>query len=604
MPESTVPPRTWSSMIYDHEIDEARPMKVICIGAGISGILTGIRLPQQIENLELVIYDKNADVGGTWYENRYPGVRCDIPSPGYQLTFESNSQWSEFYASGAEIQNYMVNLAKRYDVYRFCKFNHELVEAKWLELPGKWEVTFRQVDTGKRVTDQADVIMLGMGLLNKWDWPKIPGLDKFKGTKVHTAKWDTSLDLKGKNVALIGAGSTGIQILPEIQPIVNRVDHYMKGKNWISPTGIGGDELARRKAETGNFKHSKEELELFKRSPEEYLKFRHKIENDIMQAPLAAFYGTPEQRKFHEMSIKHMREKLSSRPDVLEALMPDWAPGCRRLTPGPGYLEAICQPNVDYVSTPIKQIHENSIETIDGRTREVEIIICATGFDVSRQSGPKFFGQGGCDLYDVWNPIPEAYMSMCPPKMPNMFIYFGPNGGPMTGSTMLMLEWVCDYATAAIQKLQREYYKSMVVKPSANKAFSRHVDKFFAKTVFTQPCNSWFKRGTVDGRVVANWPGSGVHSRKTLLNPRWEDFDYEVMPEIEENVLGWMGNGMTVAQKNKTCATDYLELKQTVNRPKPVHPEYSVLSPPSFHQGQKSSERSQNGNAEQNGTAS
>jgi len=119
---------------------------------------------------------------------------------------------------------------------------------------------------------------------------------------------------------------------------------------------------------------------------QEYLKFRHKIENDIMQAPLAAFTGTPEQQQFHKMSIKHMQDKLAARPEILEALMPDWAPGCRRLTPGPGYLEACCQKNVDYVSTPIKEIHETSIETVDGRTREVDTIICATGFDVYVES--------------------------------------------------------------------------------------------------------------------------------------------------------------------------------------------------------------------------
>ncbi|KIX06719.1 uncharacterized protein Z518_04695 [Rhinocladiella mackenziei CBS 650.93] len=578
MPHSDQPTRTWSSMIYDHEIDELRHMEVICVGAGISGILTGIRLPQQIQNLELTIYEKNPEVGGTWYENTYPGVRCDIPSPGYQLTFESNSQWSEFYASGAEIQNYMVNLAKRYDVYRFCKFRRVVTAAKWLDGIGKWEVTCQNLETGESETDRCDVLMMGTGLLNKWDWPQIPGLDTFKGPKVHSARWDQSIELEDRDVALIGAGSTGIQILPAIQPIAKRVDHYMKGKNWISPVGIGGDELDRRNATEGNFKHAPEELDRFK-DPKEYLKFRHRIENDIMKAPLAAFYGTEEQKQFHVMSKRFMEEKLANRADILNALMPDWTPGCRRLTPGPGYLEACCQPNVDYVSTPIKRIHEDSIETVDGQIRKVDVIICATGFDVSHQTGPKITGQRGQDLHKLWDPIPEAYMSTCPPCMPNMFIYFGPNGGPMTGSTILMLEWVCDFAIAAIQKLQREYIKSLVVKPEANQDFSRHVDKFFAKTVFTQPCNSWFKRGTKDGRVVANWPGSGVHSRKALLNPRWEDFDYELMPEIEGNRLGWLGNGMTVAQRDGTWATDYLDLKQYINRPKPVHPEVSVESP-------------------------
>ncbi|KAH6988311.1 hypothetical protein BKA56DRAFT_477752 [Ilyonectria sp. MPI-CAGE-AT-0026] len=565
MPHDGSSKRDWKSMVFDHEIDEPRPIKVICIGAGISGILNGIRLPHHIKNLELVIYEKNHDLGGT----------C----PGYQLTFESNTQWSEFYASGPEIQQYMVNLAKRYDVYRFCKFNHTMTSAVWLEDIGKWEVTTHNSKTGEDVVDRSDVLLLGTGLLNKFSWPKIPGIEDFQGTKVHSANWDPSLDLKDREVALIGAGSTGIQILPAIQPIVKRVDHYMKGQNWISELGIGGDELVRRQAVVpGNFSHSQEELDTFK-DPEKYLEFRRKIEGDIMQPPLAAFIGTKEQKEFHAMSKSHMERKLAKRADILKALMPDWAPGCRRLTPGPGYLDACCEDNVDYVSTPIKRIHKDSIETVDGKVRKIDVLICATGFDVTRQSGPTIKGQGGVNLYDVWDPFPLAYMSICPPKMPNMFIYFGPNGGPMTGSTMLMLEWVCDYATAAISKLQREYYRSMVVKPSALDTWSRHVGLFFDKTVFTLGCVSWFKRGTEKGRVVANWPGSGVHSHKTLRNPRWEDFDYETMPEIEENFLGWLGNGLTTAQIMGEYATDYLDYKNSVDKPKPVNPEISVSAP-------------------------
>ncbi|KAF5556057.1 FAD NAD(P)-binding domain-containing protein [Fusarium napiforme] len=581
--------KSWDSMITDHEVDNPRPMKVICIGAGISGILTGIQLPHQIQNLELVIYEKNHDVGGTWLENKYPGVRCDIPSPGYQLTFESNTQWSEFYACGPEIQQYMVNLAKRYDVYRFCKFNHTMTSAKWLEDVGKWEVTCIN-GAQEAVVNQADVLLMCTGMLNKWTWPNIPGLDQYKGVKVHTANWDPSIQIHDKRIALIGAGSTGIQLLPQLQPVANRIDHYVKGQNWISPLGIGGDELLRRNAVGGNFAHSKEELDEFS-DEQQYLQFRHKIENDIMQPPLAAFKDTKEQKEFHKMSQEFMESKLKTRPDILEALMPDWAPGCRRLTPGPGYLDACCEANVEYISTPIKRVHENCIETVDGKKREIDLLICATGFDVSRQQGPKITGQGGRDLYDIWNPFPKAYMSMCPPQMPNMFIYFGPNGGPMTGSTMLMLEWVCDYAAASILKLQREYYRSMVIKPTAMDAFTRHAQKFFSKTVFSLGCTSWFKRGTEDGQIVANWPGSGVHSHKTLENPRWEDFDYEVMPEIRENILGWMGNGLTVAQAKRAFTTEYLDLKNSSSkRPKPVNPDISVSArfSPTAKNGSKS----------------
>ncbi|KAK5020752.1 hypothetical protein LTS07_011450 [Exophiala sideris] len=338
----------------------------------------------------------------------------------------------------------------------------------------------------------------------------------------------------------------------------------MKGKKWISLVGIGGDELARRSATSGN-------CGIYEVSTEDRKRYHAGATGGLLRHE--------EKKQFHVMSKKFMEDKLVGRPDILNAVMPDWSPGCRRLTPGPGYLEACCEPNVDYIFTPIKRVHTDSIETEDGKKRKVDVIICATGFDVSHRSGPKITGLGGRDLHDIWYPTPEAYMSMCPPSMPNLFIYFGPNGGPLTGSTILMLEWVCDYAIASIQKLQREFLKSMVVKSSAAKAFSTYVNKFFAKTVFIQP------RGTKDGRVVANWPGSGVHSRKALMNPRWEDFDYEMMQETEDKPLSWLGNGMTVGQRERTDVTDYLDQEQTINKPVPLNTDVSVESiQPASHQ--------------------
>ncbi|KAK5020921.1 hypothetical protein LTS07_011356 [Exophiala sideris] len=505
MPSSNEQPRDWATLIQDHEIDESRSIKVICVGAGISGILTGIRLPQQAQNLE--------------------------------LTFARRTQrFEELGTRTTTLESVAIFPARGISSRSRARLNgaSSTLAAPKSNNIGQLGETIRRLP-----------------LL--WNWPSIPGFETFKGPKVHTARLDTSLDLNDREVALIGAGLTGIQILPAIQPIVKRIDHYMKGKNWTSHVGIGGDELARRNAIFGNFKHSPEELD----------------------PPIAAFFGTDEQKQFHVMSKKFMEDKLVGRPDILKALMPEWTPGCRRSKPGPGDLEACCQPNVDYISTKIKQIHEDRIETGDVQIMKVDVILCATGFDVSHQSGPKITGQKGQKLHELWDPSPEAYMSMCPPCMPNMLIYFGPNGGPLTGSTILMLEWICDYAIASIQKLQREFFKSMVVKPDANKDFSRHIDKFFKKTVFTQPS-------------LANWIGSGVHSRKTLLNPRWEDFDYEPMSEVTENRYAWLGNGMTIAQRDGMDPTEYLDLKQYITNRYPStqmfqstrsdSPEYMVLS--------------------------
>jgi cation diffusion facilitator CzcD-associated flavoprotein CzcO len=241
--------------LYEHCIDDYRRIKVIVIGAGLSGILAGIRFTQRIPNLDLTIYDKNEDVGGTWWENRYPGVRCDIPSAAYQYTFESNTQWSEYYSTGGEILRYFQRTAWKQGVYRFTKFRHELKAATWLEEQGKWELRMKDLQTGEEFIDTCDFYASATGILNKWKWPDIEGREEYKGCLVHSANWDPELSLesmRGKNVALIGAGSTGIQLLPQIQPYAKSVDHYVSGKTWISPVGFGSEELKERGVTTGN----------------------------------------------------------------------------------------------------------------------------------------------------------------------------------------------------------------------------------------------------------------------------------------------------------------------------------------------------------------
>ena len=231
-----------STPLFDRPIDENRRMKVICIGAGYSGILTAIRFPQRIPNLDLVIYEKNEDIGGTWYENRYPGIACDIPAHVYQFTFASNPSWSRFYAPGGEIQQYLKDVAWKYDVERYVRLRRRFEKAVWDEEAQLWRVTIRNLETDETFVDTCNVLLRGTGILNAWKWPDIPGIHDFKGPYMHSAKWDESFDWTNKTVALIGAGSSGIQLLPQIQPKAKKVVHFMKGKTWISPVGYGAEE--------------------------------------------------------------------------------------------------------------------------------------------------------------------------------------------------------------------------------------------------------------------------------------------------------------------------------------------------------------------------
>ncbi|KAK6382936.1 hypothetical protein LTS17_003606 [Exophiala oligosperma] len=540
-------------------IDDDRPIKVICIGAGISGMLTAIRFPQKIKNLELVIYDKSDDIGGTWHENRYPGVACDIPAHSYQFTFANNLNWSSFYAAGPEIHRYLKNVARRYDVERYVKLRHLFLGAQWQASDGKWEVEIEDLEKGRKFTDRADIFIKATGILNRWEWPDIPGLRNFKGTLLHSANrksWETPLDPKGKRIAVIGGGSSGIQIVPQLQPTAARIDHYMKGKTWVSPVGYGSDKSNR--GVTDNYKYSADELRMYREKPEEYLRYRREIERIMNAKPEILFKGTEEQKAFFVLNDESMKQKLSKKPHIYESMRPDFSPFCRRLTPGPGFLEALVEDNVDFIGCGIDAVVENGIKANDGRVREVDVIICATGYDTSMENEPPIVGLDGTTLADMWDPDPRAYLSICVPKMPNFFIYFGPNGGAGSGSAIFFLESVTLYLVKLVKKIQREYLKSMVVTEKATGDFVRHVNEYFSKTVFTETCKSWFKRNKENGRVTALWPGASIHTQKALKNPRFEDFEYEYLEVLGSNTMAWLGNGTTVAQVSGQDTTAYL----------------------------------------------
>ncbi|QKX62741.1 uncharacterized protein TRUGW13939_09903, partial [Talaromyces rugulosus] len=542
----------------NHSTDEVRPIKVICIGAGISGIISAIRLPEKIPNLELRLYEKSEDIGGTWLDNHYPGIACDIPAAAYQLSFESNTQWSAYFAPGGEIKAYWDRVCAKWDVYRYVTFNTQVTEARWNEETCKWTVQLKDVKTGQTTHDSGDILISATGILNAWKWPDIPGLFDFKGHIVHTANWDHSYDLKGKKIALVGGGSSGIQILPEIQPIVERCDHYMRGKTWIAYRVPGKEYPGMNPEDLENFKHSEEELEKFRNDPNAYLEFRCAAEDALNSAPDFIWNGSETQKQAEELFEKIMKSRLEKKPEVYEALKPSYPPGCRRLTPGPGYLKAIVEDNVDFISCGIKEVTETGVIDNNGALREVDAIICATGFDYSLKPRIPTYGLGGVTLGEVWDPVPEAYLSMCPAKMPNYFLYLGPNGGPGTGSTIVFLEAVSNYICKAVAKIQREGLSFMVPKQRAITQFGQYVDKYMENVVYGLNCRSWFKRNDVNSRVVYVYPGGSMSALYVLQNPRWEDFDYGHTAETNINMWGWLGNGTTMAQRDGKSTSDYL----------------------------------------------
>lgn len=247
-----------------------------------------------------------------------------------------------------------------------------------------------------------------------------------------------------------------------------------------------------------------------------------------------------------------MKTRLSKKPEILQSLLPGFSVGCRRLTPGPGYLEALVEDNVDFISTPIRRCLQNGVELTDGTIIELDVLVCATGFQASAPPPFEVTGKDGQTIAQKFSPFPQTYLSMVTDGFPNYFMMLGPNAAIGTGSLTMMMEMEGDYIIKCIRKMQKEDIRSMDVKPQMVKDFSQIIDSYFRRTVYMDGCKSWYKsKSGADERITGLWPGSSLHAIEAFRSPRWEDFEY--VYEGEEagkavNRLAWLGNGWSSVQ--------------------------------------------------------
>ncbi|KAI0029542.1 FAD/NAD-P-binding domain-containing protein [Vararia minispora EC-137] len=535
-------------------VDYCRPMKVICVGAGISGILAGIRFRQKIPNLDLTIYEKEKGVGGTWL-----GLACDLPSHAYQYSFEPNTQWSNFYAPGPEILQYLEGVVDKYKLKKYIRLHHELIHAIWDATTAKWHVRIKRHNPADgeaaEFEDTADVLFLGVGLLSRWRWPDIEGLKDFKGTIVHSAQWNLSegsweddvRDWANKNIGVIGNGSTGIQIVATLQPRVGHLTNFARNKTWLSTSFSSAKllELLNRSPDSTDYSFDAKTKEMLS-DPAYYNAFRIAIESDANSVSSVALKGSALQKRATEFFRAQMLEKLSRKPELAVLMIPDFSVACRRITPGPGYLEALCEPNVTLEPTPIKRVTSNGVDLDDGRHTPLDVLICATGFDTSFRYPFDIVGRGGMLLRDRWASHAEAYLAMTVDGFPNLFFSAGPHTGLNSGSGFVMIERQVEFATTAIAKLQRERYRAMEPTAEAVRDFMEYANSFFKKTVYVEGCHNWYR--SADGWVSGLWPGSCLHACRTMGNPRWEDFTFEPLDKTR-NRFYWLGDGQTENEK-------------------------------------------------------
>ncbi|KAI4752869.1 FAD/NAD(P)-binding domain-containing protein [Aureobasidium sp. EXF-3400] len=557
--------------LHDTVIENQRPIKVIVVGAGYSGIYHGIRIPERLRNVELTIYDKNAGVGGTWYENRYPGCACDIPSHSYQYSFNPNPNWSSMYSPAAEIQAYLESTVKKYSVDRFIKLRHEIKSCRWDAEASKWFLEIEDLETKRTFEDNSDVLIMARGGLNHIAWPQIEGLRSFGGEIMHSAAWNQDYDFTNKRIGVIGSGSSAIQIIPSLQRLSGtHLSCFIRSRTWISPP-FG--QAIQDKLKMDGFKFTEEQKRKFRDDPEAFFKFRMEIEEGGNEVHELTIMGTDMQKGAQKHFEENMKTRLQKKPEIFDWLKPSFAPGCRRLTPGPGFLEALVEDNVDFIRTPITKIEPEGIVTEDGTLHEIDVLVCATGFHTGAPPPFPVTGVDGIALPDHWEQRATSYLSLATDKFPNMYMMLGPNSAIGSGSLTMMIESVGDYVIKCVRKLQKENIKSMTVKAARVRDFLAYSDAYFKNTVFMDDCKSWYRKGDT---VVGLWPGSTLHCIEALRSPRWEDFDCEY---DEENQMTWLGNGWSTNQIEGRDLAYYLlpQFQQVPVAPLPEeNPEFKI----------------------------
>jgi cation diffusion facilitator CzcD-associated flavoprotein CzcO len=386
---------------------------------------------------------------------------------------------------------------------------------------------------------------------SNWKWPNISGIFNFQGKLIHSAQWDESYDFTGKKVAVIGIGSSGIQIVPQLAKVCGSMDLYIRSKTWISPAPGINEPTDQDPDMDADYNFTQETLELFK-DPQVLRSYRAAIMDRRVDNFKRAMADSDIQKKAQELFRKTMSERLGDSEKgrkAAEMLLPDFPVGCRRQTPGPGFLEALLRDNVEMLWDDLESINDTGIKSRGGDDRPYDVIVCATGFDTTFQPAFPLIGRNGINLADKWKlDRPKAYFGIAVPNMPNYFCFVGPNSPISNGSLVIGIQTTAIYVYKWLEKLQTEGLRSFEVRHDVNEEYNQHVQRYMERTVWTRGCRSWYKRGTVDGPVVAIYGGTTFHFIEALKNPRWEDYKIDRMDVAKSNRFAYLGDGFTLRE--------------------------------------------------------
>lgn len=501
--------------------EAAKRMKVLVVGAGMSGLLTSIRLGQA--GIAHVVIEKNADVGGTWLENTYPGCRVDNSNHMYSYSFEQNHFWPQHFSPQPVLLEYFQGIAKKYDLKKNIRFNTTVEEMAFDEARDIWRVRVRGHD-GKEETIEANAVVTAVGQLNRPRLPDIKGRDSFKGVAFHSAQWRHDVDLTGKRVGVIGTGASAYQFVPEIAPKVKSLTIFQRTPPWAFPVPHYHDDVPE------GMKWLLEHAPMYDKW---YRFFLFWMSTDgLLQAVRAdeGWNGPPTavgqmNLMFREMIAAWLAEQAGD-PKLAEKIIPTYPLGGKRgLLDNGVWLAALKRDNVELTTAPIEEINAGGIRTKDGVQHDFDVIIYGTGFHASKFLMPmKVKGRGGRDLHESWAGEPRAYLGMTTPGFPNLFMIYGPNTNiVVNGSIIFFSECSVRYIVNSLKLLAETGATAMEVRQDVHDAFNRRVDAENLKMAWGAPqVTSWYKNES--GRVTQNWPFALVDYWRATLKPDPKDF--------------------------------------------------------------------------------
>jgi cation diffusion facilitator CzcD-associated flavoprotein CzcO len=491
---------------------------------------------------DFTVLEASDRLGGTWRDNTYPGVACDIPSHLYSYSFEPNPSWSRMFAPQEEILAYLEHCADKYEVRQHIRFGTAVTGASFDERTGLWTVTTsksgetsktepepagtktgkasktgKTSEAGQTSTLTARVLVSGSGhALSKPVYPDVPGRERFRGQTMHSARWDHAYSLAGKTVAIIGTGASAIQIVPTIANDVGRMHVFQRTAAWVQPKP--------------EFLITERQRDLFRDRP--YLQtFARRVIYLALESMAIGYVVEPRLNRLRELAcLRFLRDSVPD-PALRAKLTPNFRLGCKRILISSDYYRVLQQDNVELVTDAIAEIREHSIVTRDGKERPVDAIVYATGFEAAEARPPfPIAGRAGEDLGQRWKGGVMAYAGTTISGFPNAFLLVGPNTTLGHSSMIFMMESQFAYVLDAIRTIRSRRLKYVDVRRDVEVRYNERLQKRLARTVWNAGgCASWYLDGS--GRNTVTWPGFTFEYRYKMR--RFDAESYVLAPRSE-----------------------------------------------------------------------